>query len=486
MTKYALATQSMIATGNPLAAHCAQRILAAGGNAIDAAIAADIVMGVVEPMATGIGGDMLAMVVPVGTPVQSYNGSGRAPLALNTDDVARLPGGRIPERHPLSLTTPGLVRGWHDLHQQYGQLDWPLLFKDAIQLCFDGFPVYPIVASEWKVFDHVLHADPGCTRMYHGGTPPVAGERFYNPPLGHTLTQIQHEGWQPFYHGDMARHIEHAAQRMGGVLTAQDLATHQGNYCEPASADMGDVRLYQCPPNTHGIAVLNALSSLDLDACQQESPESVLQMLRATERAMTHASATVCDPAGNTVCTVIVDKDGLAVTLMSSIFKRFGSGIAVPEGGFVLQNRGHGFSEPGHINGAAPGRRPYHTVVPGAATRQGDFFMGMGVVGGLMQPQGQIQILTRNLIWEQSIEHAVQAPRWRLEGPGKLAIEDDMPADITAALRAAGYHKPDPKTGELAGRSDFGGAQAVRRNHNGELEGVSDKRKDGIALGMNF
>ena len=191
----------------------------------------------------------------------------------------------------------------------------------------------------------------------------------------------------------------------------------------------------------------------------------------------------MADPAGNTVCTVVVDETGLAVTLMSSIFKRFGSGISVADGGFVLQNRGFGFSRPGHINGPAPGKRPYHTVVPGAALRNGRFHAGFGVVGGLMQPQGQLQVLLRVAAHGQPLQAALDAPRWRLESDTAVAVEAGMPQAITDALRDDGYADP-VGAGELGGRSDFGGAQIVMRDENGRLRGASDKRKDGTAIGV--
>ena len=198
---------------------------------------------------------------------------------------------------------------------------------------------------------------------------------------------------------------------------------------------------------------------------------------------MAHAQRTVADPAGNTVCTTVVDAQGMAITLMSSVFKRFGSGFAVAEGGFVLQNRGHGFSEPGHINGPAPGKRPYHTVVPGLAMRDGKFLAVFGVVGGAMQPQGQVQLLYRILADAEQPQAALDQPRWRLEGQRILATERGMPEAVVQALRAAGYRAPSTE-GELGGRSDFGGAQWIMRMPDGSLQGASDKRKDGMALAV--
>lgn len=467
-----------VATGHPLAARAAREVLEQGGGAVDAAIAADAVMGVVEPMATGIGGDLLAMIAAPGAEPVAYNGSGAAPQLLTTDAVRGLPGERIPERHVLSITTPGLVRGWWDVHQRYGRLPWSRLFQPAIQAAREGFAVAAVAAREWRIFDFVLHRDPVCAALHRAGNPPAAGEQYANPELAAVLEDIARDGPDAFYLGRPAQQAEQAMRRVQGLLRAEDFRRHRGFFCEPVKAPLGDYTLYECPPNTHGLAVLDAVQAAWNHAGGDEA-EAELALVRATEQAMANAARVVCDPAGNTVCTVVVDGKGLAVTFMSSIFKRFGSGYAVPDCGFVLQNRGFGFSTPGHVNGPGPGKRPYHTVVPSLALRGGRFHMGLGVVGGLMQPQGQIQIWTRVLRDGLPLEQALFAPRWRLEAAGRLALEEGFDLGCAAFLREQGYAAPDKGVGELAGRSDFGGAQAVERLPDGRLKAVSDPRKDG-------
>lgn len=477
-----LGTRCMVATGHPLAADAARRMLQDGGSAVDAAIAADAVLGVVEPMATSIGGDLLAMLVRPDGRAQSYNGTGRAPAAFHAGLLAALPGGRIPQRHPLSVTTPGAVRGWWDLHQAHGRLDWARLLMPAIEVARDGFAVAPIAAREWALFESVLHADPACAALYRAGRVPKAGEHFANPALAGVLEAIAHNGPGAFYRGAPAQAAAAAVQCMGGVLDAADFAAHRGNFCEPLLRGFRGLQVLACPPNTHGMAVLDALGRLDGLPLAADDPQVFVQAVGAMGAAMRRASETVADPAGNTVCTVVVDADGLAISLMSSIFKRFGSGIAVPGGGFVLQNRGFGFSEAGHINGPAPGKRPYHTVVPGATLKDGRFHAAFGVVGGAMQPQGQVQLLLRMAAWGEAPQAALDAPRWRLESDTALAIEAGMPQPVVEALRAAGYTEP-VGAGELGGRSDFGGAQWVMRDADGGLIGASDIRKDGLAWG---
>lgn len=473
---------AMVATGHPLAARAAIDVLAAGGSAVDAAIAADAILGVVEPMATGIGGDLLAMLVEPDGRATSYNGTGSAPAALGAEMVERLPNRRIPERHALSITVPGAVRGWFDLHKRHGRLPMARLLAPAIALAADGFEVMPVAAREWALFEPVIKADAAAAAMYRAGDVPRAGERFANPELAQVLRAIAAEGPGAFYLGVAARSAAAANQAKGGVLTAQDFAAHRGDFAEPLTRGFRGLTVLECPPNTHGVAVLDALEELDTLPLERDDPNTTLAMVQAVGQALARAKETVADPAGNTVCTVVVDSDGLAVTLMSSIFKRFGSGIGVSGCGFVLQNRGFGFSEPGHINGPGPSKRAYHTVVPAAALKGGRFHCGFGVVGGAMQPQGHVQMMVRLAAWGEKLQAAIDAPRWRLEGAKQLAIEPGTPDRIAKALRDAGYTDPEG-AGELGGRSDFGGAQFVLRDDDGSLLGGSDKRKDGLALG---
>ena len=473
--------RAMVATGHPLAAEAAARALAEGGSAVDAAIAADAVLGVVEPMATGIGGDLLAMVVPPGAEPQAYNGTGRSPRDLQLSLVSAFPRGKLPERHVLTATVPGVVRGWHDLHQRHGRLPWQRLFQDAIRVANQGFPVAPVAAREWALFQPVIARDPVAAALYRAHAVPSAGEHFANPELGAVLQAVANEGSDAFYLGEPARAAERASDTLGGVLKAQDFARHTGHFAAPLRANFRGLEVLECPPNTHGLAVLHTLQALDALDLDPHDPLTTVAMVDRMGEAMAHAKKVVADPAGNTVCTVVVDSDGLAITLMSSVFKRFGSGIGVPGCGFVLQNRGFGFSEPGHLNGPGPGKRPYHTVVPGAALRGGVFHAGFGVVGGAMQPQGHVQILTRVAAWGEPLQAAIDAPRWRLEGERALAIEAGTPPAIEQALRAAGYTEPTGQ-GELGGRCDFGGAQVVMRAPDGRLIGGSDRRKDGMAL----
>ncbi len=474
--------QAQVATGHPLAARAAAQVLCEGGSAVDAAIAADAVMGVVEPMATSVGGDLLAMVVQPDGAATAYNGSGRSPAGLDTAQVLALPGGRIPERHGFSVTTPGAVRGWADLHTRHGRLPWARLLAPALQVAEGGFAVAPVAAREWQWFAPVLAADPVASVLYRAARPPAAGEHFANPELARTLRTLAHEGAAAFYGGALAQAMAGATQARGGVLTVQDLASHNGEFVLPLQASFRGWTVLECPPNTHGQAVLQALRQLEPLALEASDPQTTVQVVQAMALALHEASRTVADPAGNTVCTVVVDAQGQAVTLMSSIFKRFGSGIAVPGAGFVLQNRGFGFAAPGQVNGAAPQRRPYHTVVPAAALVGGRPKALWGVVGGLMQPQGHVQLLLRLAAWRQPLQAAVDAPRWRLEPGNRLALEAGTVEPLRRAVRAAGFAPFEG--GELGGRSDFGGAQVLLRGPHGDWQAATDPRKDGAVAAV--
>lgn len=472
--------EAVISTAHPAALQAAKNMLLKGGSAVDAAIAADAVLGVVEPMATSIGGDVLALLYePQTQEVVSYNGTGRSPMALDPSLAQQFPEHSLPERHPLTVTVPGAVRGWQDLHERYGRLPWQVLFADAIHCARYGYRLGVVAAREWRIFDFVLHEDSECRRVFGAGHPPAANALLTNPDLARVLEQIAHEGADSFYQGWIAQQAAHAVQSHGGVLAEDDFARHEGFFTRPLGQEFFGCVVHQCPPNTHGVSVLHALRAIEAAQLTPDSPQAWLEIVRATEKALAYARETVADPGGNTVCTVIADGQGLVVNLMSSIFKRFGSGIVVPNGGFCLQNRGFGFDRPGQLNGMAGGRRPYHTVVPGLTTKNGAFHMAMGVVGGLMQPQGQIQIITRVLGWGHGLQQSLDAPRWRLEGARALAIEEGWPTEVVHYLRAHKYTKPAVGVGELAGRSDFGGAHALLNTPEKGIIGAADKRKDG-------
>jgi gamma-glutamyltranspeptidase / glutathione hydrolase len=323
-----IAERAMVATGHPLAAQAAAQVLRDGGSAVDAAIAADAVMGVVEPMATGIGGDLLAMVVEPNGRAVSYNGTGRSPEGLDPALLETFPGRRIPERHPLSLTTPGCVGGWHDLHARYGTLAFERLLAPAISAARAGFAVASTCAREWALFDRVLLADPECAKLYRAGEPPRAGERFSNEALAEVLESIADGGAPAFYRGGPARAAAHASELHGGVLREGDFAAHRGYFDTPRSVAFRSLTVLECPPNTHGVAVLDALAELEPQQLARDEPESMVSTIRAMARGLARAKEIVAgrsDFGGAQVVMRTADgrlaggsdrrKDGMAVGL---------------------------------------------------------------------------------------------------------------------------------------------------------------------------
>ncbi len=466
-----------VASGHPLASWTAFDILSRGGHAVEAAIAADAVLGVCEPMATGIGGDALALVIAPDGTVAGFNGTGRSPRGLTAETLERATGSaRVPLRGPWSVTVPGAVGAWAALHERFGRLSLHDLVAPAAALARDGFPVGPIVAREWRRFADVLRADAEATRVFRPDRPPAPGERFANPDLAATLDLIARDGADGFYRW-LADRAPEAVQAAGGVLDRTDILAHTGVqggfFCDPLRRRHGALEVIELPPNTHGVAVLDALEALGPDPVDHDETAGLVRMVEAVDDALTKARATVCD-AGNTVATAVVDAQGWCCILMSSVFKRFGSGLAVPGGGFVLQNRAHGFAEPGHPNGVAPGRRPYHTVIPGAALRDGLPFAVFGLVGGNMQPQGHVQMVSRMARGTTDPQAILDAPRFRVQEPKVVAVEEGIAPAMRDALAAAGY-------AVSVGNADFGGGQLIQRCGVGWAAG-SDRRKDGIAL----
>ena len=467
--------RAMVASGHPLATWSALDVLSRGGTAVDAAISADAVMGVVEPMASGVGGDLLAQIIVPGEAPVAYNGTGRAPQGLTREAIEAAGLSTIPNRHPLSVTVPGVVAGWFDLHGRFGNLPMTELLAPAIGLARAGYPVGRSVAHGWRNFADVIRMYPTTARTFRGHDIPKAGDRFKNHEIAELLEKIAAHGPAAFYDGAPAEAAAKEVKLHGGVLDADDFSRHSGNFVAPLRGRFRDLEVLECPPNTQGVAVLDALHRLSDAPLDSEDPGTWAAMVDAVAYGMERARETVAD-SGNTVCTVVANGEDQLCVLMSSVFQRCGSGICVPGHGFLLQNRGHGFSSFGHVNEPGPGKRAYHTVIPGAALRDGSVWAGFGFVGGPMQPQGQVQLLVRLKAWQQSLQVAIDAPRFCWRGQREVAVEPAMHEPIVSALREAGYEVS-------VGEANFGGAQVVLRVDDGWLGG-SDPRKDGLARGF--
>lgn len=523
---------AMAATSQPLATQAAIAILRQGGSAVDAAIAANAVLGVVEPTGAGIGGDLFALVWDARSGrLLGLNASGRSPRALELDALRAMGLDRIPAAGPLSVSVPGAVDGWFELAGRFGRLPMQALLAPAIAYARDGFPVSPLIAAEWAREGQRLRAWPGFAETFlPADRAPAAGECFRNPRLAETYARLAREGRDSFYRGPSARAIAAYLREHGGHLTAEDFASHRSEWVQPVSTDYRDCTVWQLPPNGQGIAtiqMLNLLEGFDLGAMGFASAEYLHHLVEAKKLAYEDRARYYADPAfahvpvsglcskqyaasrralldastaapaypagvpagGDTVCLSVGDADGNMISLMQSNYHGMGSGMTPGDLGFVLQNRGELFSlEEGHANVYAPGKRPFHTIIPGFVTRAGAPWLAFGVMGAGMQPQGQVQILANLLDFGMGLQAAGDAPRARHEGSseptgehmqdgGWLYLETAIGAGVRAQLERMGHRLArDP--------GFFGGYQAVLRDATlGCYVGASDPRKDGQAAG---
>ena len=476
---------------------------------MDAAIGADAVMGVVEPTGTGVGGDLMA-VVATGEGVSVLNGSGRSGRRTDPESVPDNGHGFVPSVGGWAVTVPGAVAAWQDLHGRSGRLPWPSLFEPAIEAATEGAEVGATGSRLWESSRSRL--DAAAEILYFpDGTAPAPGQRWRNPALAAVLKQIAADGPDALYRGPLARAIADAATAAGGSVHLDDLAGHRSEGVEPLRVSLGEHELITVPPPCQGAVTALAAEWVHdrglLGATGEAvGAEAAAAMVEALDRAFAVALDCLADPAEadvppydemrarlgsarrhgpmplgpGTVFTVVFTEEQ-AVVLTSSVCDRFGSGVTVPEGGFVLQSRGRGFStDLSHPNAVAPSKRPYHTIVPTLVLENGRPMLGMGVVGGIMQPQGQLQILHR-VLGGADLARAVEAGRFRLIGDGQVTAEASLEPAWRAAIEASGYEMVD--TADVIG--GFGGAQAVL-NREGTLSAAADPRRDGTSavIGM--
>ena len=511
--------RNVVATSQPLAAQAGLRMLDRGGNAIDAVLAAAIALTVVEPNVNGIGSDAFALLWD-GESLVGVNGSGRSPKRL--DPTPFLAEGRMPERGWDTVTVPGAVAMWRDLSERHGALPFADLFAPAITYAEEGFAVSPITARAWS-FAPETFAEFGSFKatFLPRGRAPLAGESVRFPDHAATLRSIAATGGASFYGGELAEAMVRHAEESGAPLRMDDLAEHETTWVEPVSTAFGGIRLHEIPPNGQGLIALQALGILrhtDVADHHPDSPEAIHLKIEALKLAMVDADRYVSDPAamdvavdallddgyladraqtidtgqagtpdhgvppqGGTVYVCAADADGRMVSFIQSNYRGFGSGIVVPGTGISLQNRGAGFSaQPGHPNVVAPGKRPFHTIIPGFVTEQGAPRMAFGVMGGPMQPQGHVQMVVRMFLHGQNPQAAVDAPRWRVLDGLRVAIEDGFSAATLQGLRDRG-HVLEPVAPDRS--FSFGGAQIALRTDHGYVA-ASDPRKDGQAVGF--
>lgn len=518
------AAGGIVATTQPLASAAGAEILRRGGNAIDAAVAAAGVLAVTEPMSCGLGGDGFALVYDGdGGAVHGINGSGRAPAALSIDRV-RADGfaGALPVTHAHTVTVPGAVSCFCALQERFGKLPLADAWARAVELADGGFPVAPITAYWWEVgANMLLRGSPGGGQLLLDGRAPRAGELIRNRALADVLRAIAAGGARAFYAGWPAERIAGAVRRAGGVMTTDDLHAHEAEWVEPIATSFGDARIWECPPNGQGLTALLALDLIAARGVPDDPVDRAHLVIEALRLAFADARRYIADPAharvpvaalldpayaaaraelidmaranpdpahgrplasSDTVYLSAVDGDGTACSLIFSNYMGFGTGIVPDELGFPLQNRGANFSlDPAHPNALAPGKRPYHTIIPALATRvaDGSLYASFGVMGGFMQPQGHVQVALALLCDGDDPQTALDRPRLCIQDRG-VALEDGTPTVVVEGLRARG-HDVRVVTGHA--RALFGRGQVITRDPaTGVLCGGSDPRGDGCAV----
>ncbi len=519
-----MANQGMVATSQPLAVQAGLRVLQDGGNAVDAAIAAAAVLSVVEPMSTGVGGDAFALAYMAKEDrVYALNASGRAPAAATRERVAALCSQRLPESGPLTVTVPGTVDGWATLLQRLGTLSLAEALAPAIRYAEEGFPVSEIIGQSWAQSSDKLRRDEGAAATYLiNGKAPRIGQLFRQPDLARTLREIGAGGPDAFYRGPLAQRIAAYVQGKGGLLTADDLAAHTSTWCEPIEIVYRGHRVLECPPNGQGLIVLQALGILegfDLPAMRPGFADTLHLQIEAIKLAFADCRRHVADPAqvhvpveellspgylagrralidpqragtgyapglpgaqGDTVYLTVVDRWRNAVSFINSLYRGFGSGLTVPGTGIMLQNRGALFClDAEHPNCIAPGKRPYHTIIPALVFRGRQLVYSLGVMGGFMQPQGQVQVLSNMLDYGLDVQEALDAPRFNVQEGTTVAFETGLSHQSRLRLEKMGHAV---KTNASPGT--MGGGQIIRIDPDtGVLQGGSDPRKDGCAAG---
>jgi len=528
-----IATNGMAATSHPLATQVAIDILKRGGNAIDAAIAANAVLGVVEPTGCGIGGDLFAIIWSSEKgKLYGLNASGRSPRSLTMQHFRDMGIDKIPAYGPLPVSVPGCVDGWFEMHELFGKLPMTTILKPAIDYARDGFPVTEVIAYYLARGTSLLKDYPNISEVFMpGGKAPARGEIFRNPQLANTLDKIAKGGRNEFYRGSIARTIADFMKSQGGFLTYDDMARHRSEWIEPVSTTYRGYEVWELPPNGQGIAalqMLNILEGYDIRGMGFGSAEYIHLLTEAKKLAFEDRAKYYADPAfatnmpvqqliskqyaaerrklinrdraglrydagkfdsDNTIYLTVADKSGNMVSLIQSNYRGMGSGMCPPGLGFVLQDRGELFSlSEGHNNVYAPGKRPFHTIIPAFITRGGKPWVSFGVMGGDMQPQGHVQIVINLIDFGMNLQEAGDAPRIYHAGSseptgsimtdgGTLFLESGIRTeDIQTLLRKG--HKIQWNLG------GFGGYQAILwDDKNKVFYGASESRKDGMAAG---
>ena len=530
-----LARRGMVATSHPMAAEVGLEVLRQGGTAADAAIAVNAMLGVVEPMSCGIGGDLFVLYWDAKSKtLHGLNGSGRAPLAISRDSFAERQLTEIPDKGPLSWTVPGCVDGWDALRGRFGRKLLAELLAPAITAAEEGFPVSELIAHSWDTSAAELSKWPDSASTWlPGGRAPKFGEIFRNPHMAESLRLIAEGGRDAFYKGSIADRISAFSEANGGFLRKDDFAQHTSEWVEPISTDYRGYTVWELPPNGQGLAaleMLNILESYDLKTMGPNSPDYLHLLIESKKLAFADRAKYFADPKfslvpvknllskeyaarqrkrinpnkaatdvpagdlaitkGDTVYLCVVDAEGNCCSMIQSLFKGFGSKVTPGDVGFCLQNRGSQFAlHPEHANRLEPGKRPFHTIIPAMVTRQGEPWLVFGVMGGDMQAQGQVQVLVNIIDFGMNVQQAGDAARVYHKGSasptgspglpqgGEVAAETGIPSATIKGLTERGHVI-------VRAPGEFGGYQAILIDReSGVLHGGTDPRKDGAAVG---
>ena len=528
-----LAEHGMVCTSHPLASQIGLDILKQGGNAIDAAIAANAALGLMEPTGCGVGGDLFAIVWDAKTQkLYGLNGSGRSPKSMTLDTLKAMGLEKIPAYGPLPVSVPGAVDGWTSLHDKFGSMPLKKILAPAIGYAEEGFPVTELIGYYLGSIDRFSRMGyPNIKETYfdpNGGQRPKNGDRYRNPALADTYRAIARKGREGFYEGQVAQTITTFIKEQGGFLSLEDLSSHRSQWVEPVSVNYRGYDVWELPPNGQGIAalqLLNILENKDFSDVRWGSEEHLHLFTEAKKRVFEDRAKYYADmnmaevpveallskeyaaenfnelkpyassydageiSAGETIYLTVADKDGNMISLIQSNYRGMGSGMVPPGLGFMLQDRGELFSlEEGFNNTYEPGKRPFHTIIPAFITKDGAPLMSFGVMGGDFQPQGHAQIVMNMVDYGMNVQEAGDAPRWDhsggsspVTGPstdkGEVHVESGIPYETVRGLMGRGH-----KVGFA--RGIYGGYQAIYRDpETGFYHGASESRKDGQAVG---
>jgi gamma-glutamyltranspeptidase / glutathione hydrolase len=534
-----IATHGMAATAQPLATQIAIEVLKRGGSAVDAAIAANATLGLMEPVSCGIGGDLFAIIWDAKTRrLYGINGSGRSPKGLTLEqlktELGKIGAKTIPKYGLLPISVPGTVDAWFEMHQRFGKLPMKELLAPAIGYAREGFPVTELIAYYWGRSVPILAKQPGAfvDTFTIDGRAPLKGEIFRNPGLADTYQLLADRGREAFYQGEIADKIDAFFRQNGGFLRKIDFAEHRSEWVDSVSVNYRGYDVYELPPNTQGVTVLqmlNILEGFDLRTMGFASPDALHVMIEAKKLAFEDRAKMFADPGfyppptgkllskeyaaerrklidpkkaapryesgsdklaqGDTTYFCTADSEGNMVSLIQSNYRGMGSGVVVPGLGFGFQDRGELFSlEEEHPNVYAPGKRPFHTIIPGFVLKDGQPYLVFGLMGGGMQPQGHVQVLTNLIDFGMNLQEAGDAARWQHEGSseptgevmtngGYVNVESGMPYQSVRALMQRGHNVRFDNGG-------YGGYQAILRDPvTGVYYGASESRKDGSAMG---